>query len=148
MTWELEITKVIVSSVFGYFVGNRTAKVKDKRNRIKERLTEARLLTRNTADEAIKYFTAEMDARERSASCALIVTNMKRISTDLRRLTVCCGKSDRYFSKVQSGFYNAVTSDPFGADTIDILRHDHIRVRKIQDAEKLLVEKLSELEDN
>lgn len=75
------------------------------------------------------------------------MTNMKRISTDLHRLGECCKKHGRYFAREHSELFNAITEEPFGADKIDILRHDHARVRRIQDAEKILVEQLAALED-
>ena len=148
MIWEIEVVKILASSVVGYFVGNRAAKVKDKRTRTNERIREGIKLIRETSDEATKYFTNTLEARERSASCAVIMSSMKRIAFDLCKVAECCSHDQKYFSKEWRRFFDAVTSEPFGSDTIDIVNHNHNCIRIIQEAEKFLVERLSALEDN
>ncbi len=142
LEWGKEILKLLA----GYLVGNFAAKRKQKQERLDERINSSVQLVREVVDQAVRYFTIEMDDRERGGTCAIIANNMKRISSELARLARCCGEKGDFFSQEHRRFFDAVTADPFGADKLDVVRHDHIRIKRIQETERFLIQRIQLLE--
>lgn len=142
MGWEVEIGKALASAAVGWFAGDHNAKSKEKRERAKERLCDCEKLVRDIANDAVKYFSAEMEQRERAAVGAIIMHNLKRLSSDLSRSAQCHNKPADFFSKERRRFLDSISKEPFGSNNVVVVPPTHQRVRNIQECEQFLLDRI------
>ena len=143
-----EFIFIVVEAVISFFVGKTFEKVQNKRGLIAQRAAALIALVRKTSDDAQRYYSSQMDDRDRQGETVLMTANMGRVSNDLNRLGENAGGLSKSCLSAWMSYHRAVTGGPFASDKFDPVAANDPRITTIQDTEDRLIEEIEAIEDN
>ena len=129
----------IIIFVAGYIGGSVREGRKRKRDRLADLKRELEININNLSESAVRYYTTNLDERERNCESALISHKSKTINYKLKQLEDAAEKQKGYFYQTFTCFHEALTAEPFGDVNFNPIVHNHRRIRQIESAESDLL---------
>lgn len=143
----MDVSEKIIAGIITFAVttpimlwaGRMFAKIDAKsaiyNNRIDLTVDSIRKLT----DDAVNYYTSEMEDRERIALTAIVTSNLRRISSDIADIAKNTGNNDTEYMKQLSCYYDSITREPFGDSNFNVVKNDDQQIEGIRVAEEYLI---------
>lgn len=129
-----------------FWAGRWNAKKNERRAVFLERLSSLISDIRIISDDAQAYFTTDFEPRDRFASTVSLQSGMRRLSSDLSVLMASLNSNDQNYIQLWTNFYNAVTIEPFGDESVDVKNIDQKIIENVQVREEELIRLLRSYE--
>jgi hypothetical protein len=115
MGMELEIAKIFVPAVLGFFVGRFQTSFTDKVSRAKDIQNELLKAIRSCTSSAIDYHSLTLAREQWPVKAFHLKQQLLRIRTDVYIVKDLCGRKDDLLQSKLFEFVDSVTAYPFEA---------------------------------
>ena len=143
----MPISETVISSILTFslttplmlWVGRRFSKGDAKNAIYNNRIDTTICSIRCLSDEAISYYTSEMEVRERDGLTGAIISNYRRISTDISDIAKNTDNIGTDYIVHLTRYHESITTEPFGDSDFNKLNHNDQKIDNIRNSEDYLI---------